>query len=247
MNMRNAGRRIALATVGVGALLIAAGSTAMAAPSASPEHSTNFAGYDALITTPVSAVTGTLTVPTITCPATGVTDVSSGVSLNGPGSIQAEVFYLCYDGALEEQPNLEVAISGTSGPTEGGLGTIAVSPGDKLSFSLSEKLATQTLTGVVKDKTNGFSASAKGPGSIEPVAGTPLSVQAGTFVDGDGTGSTTVPSFTPGFTIGALKFGSSTLSAFSPTEYEMYNGTTLQIATGKISTGGSFTTTFKHT
>jgi hypothetical protein len=248
MNFPKVSRRTVVAAAMVSTLLIAAGPTALANPlsAASVVHSTDFAGYNATITTPVTTVTGTLTVPTVTCPAAGLNEMSSGINLDGTGSMFAEVFILCYDGALEQNPLLEVGINSSAGPTEGGIGDIAVSSGDRLSFSLSDDTAAKSLAGLVKDKTNGFSASAKGPGSIEPMAGTPLSVQAGTSVVGNGTGPTTVPSFTPGFTIGALKFGSSTLSTFSPMESEMYNGTTLQIATGKISTAGSFITTFKH-
>jgi hypothetical protein len=245
MKVRKVCRRAYLPSAGVSMLLLLFSSTASAVPD-SIVHSTSFAGYTASITTAVPTVTGTLTVPTVTCPASGYADVSSGVFLRGTGSMFSEVFILCYNGAMEQAPLLEVSVNGGSGSNGGSSGTVFVSPGDMLSFSLTDNTTSKTLVGVVKDKTTGYSASATAPGTIEPVPGTPLNVQAGTTVTGNGTGSTVVPAFTPGFTIGVLKLGTSTLSAFSPTESEMFNGTTLQISTSKILTGGSFTNTFVH-
>ena len=251
MSARKLGGKAFSSAVAAGMVVLLSGSMALAVPTTAwgaPRtivHSTSFAGYSASITSTVSTVTGTLSVPTFTCPATGYVDLSSGVFLSGSSSMYAETFVLCDDGTMPQPPLFEVGVYGGMS-TYGSNGDLFVSPGDKLSFTMSANGTTDTLTGVIKDKTTGFGASASGPGSLQSVTAPTVNVQAGTTATGDGATPTAVPSFTPGITIGTLKFGTSLLSAFGPTESEMFNGTTLLISTSKIGTGGSFTNGFVH-
>ena len=243
-------RRGSLFVVPMVGLVLLTSSVASALPVSeapgSVVHTTYFAGYNASVATSVQKVTGTLTVPTVTCPASGYANLNSGVILSGPGSMFTEVFIICSNGTMPQPPLFEVGVNGTSGPDKGGMGSVWASPGDKLSFTLKQSASSATLVGLIEDKTTGYSASATGPGSIDPVAGMPLSVEAGTMASGNGSGSTVVPAFAPGFTIGSLRIGTSTLTSFSPTKSEMFHGATLQISTSKISTGGSFTNAFVH-
>jgi hypothetical protein len=43
-----------------------------------------------------------------------------------------------------------------------------------------------------------------------------------------------------------LKFDGAFLSTMSPTKYNMYDGSVLQVSTAAISAGGTFSTVFKH-
>jgi hypothetical protein len=54
-----------------------------------------------------------------------------------------------------------------------------------------------------------------------------------------------IPSFTK-IQYRRLLFNGAILSTLNPTEYEMYDGTTLQVATTPVGAGGTFTTAFKH-
>ena len=113
--------------------------------------------------------------------------------------------------------------------------------GDVLNFSLSEDTKTSTSTVEVINSTEKQSSSA----SAHTLLSEP-SITAQTSISGSKPGNVTpIPSFTP-IKFSDLKFNGAILSSFSPFKYEMYDGTTLQVATSSISSAGTFTNTFKH-
>ena len=114
-------------------------------------------------------------------------------------------------------------------------------PGDSLTFSLSENTATSTTTITAINSTEKQTASASAHILLKESV-----INAETGIFGSKPGSVTpIPKFTP-ITLANLKFNGAILSSFHPTEFEMYDGSTLQVATSAISSTGSFTNTFKH-
>lgn len=224
-----------------GALAVTLSVPAAAAPAAL--HTKNNAGYTANSATGITSFTGTLGVPTITCPATGSTFISAAVNLGGDssGSMVFTWDTTCSNGTLF---GLDAAaffcLSSTGGICEPEA-HVAAAPGDVLNFSLSENTATTTSTVSVVNSTEKQSSSASAHVLLSESV-----INAETDISGSKPGNVTpIPSFTP-IKFGNLKFNGAILSSFSPLKFEMYDGTTLQVATSAISSTGTFTTTFKH-
>jgi hypothetical protein len=217
--------------------------SAPAAATSAVVHTKNSAGYSATSPTGITSFTGTLNVPTITCPATGSLFMSVSVNLGGDssGSIVFTLDGNCSSGSLF---GLDAAaffcLSSTGGICEPEA-HVAAAAGDVLNFSLSEHTSTSTSTVTVINPTEKQSSSA----SAHTLLSEP-SINAQTDISGSKPGNVTpIPSFTP-IKFSNLKFNGEILSSFSPIKFEMYDGTTLQVATSSISSTGTFTNTFKH-
>jgi len=200
-------------------------------------RTTFFAGYIAGITGTATAFGVHVSIPTMTCPATGSIELQTEVELHTSGNFL--VFsnsVSCSDGTATSE-GFEAGIFPSSGGFDAAAANLATLPGDSLNMSL--KIASsRKATMKISDTTAGTSASA-----TAPVAGSLTSVEAGTGVFGSS--PTVVPQFTPiAFT--SLKVGSASLSSLSPGKYEIYNGNRLQVSTGRLSSRGSFTNTFVH-
>lgn len=204
--------------------------------------SASFAGYNATATTPFTSFSGSLTAPTtVTCPATAQLDMNMAVTL---GSASATAYFStdfdCSNGSLAFG-DAYAAIS--CGSVTCPQGNVSFKPGDVLHFKLVESTSTGYTTLTITNATQQQIASA----AIHQLPSF-TSVQAGTtFCCATGTSPniTPIPSFTA-VKFSALKFDGALLSALSPSESEMYDGTVRQVATSAISSTGGFTNTFKH-
>jgi hypothetical protein len=217
--------------------------SAPAAAASAVVHTKNNAGYSATSSTGITSFTGSLNVPTITCPATGSPFMSASVNLAGASSGPI-VFTLDADCSSGSLFLLYAAaffcLSSTGGICEPEA-QVNAAAGDVLNFSLREDTKTSTSTVEVINPTEKQSSSA----SAHTLLSEP-SITAQTFIGGSKPGNVTpIPSFTP-IKFSDLKFNGAILSSFSPTKFEMYDGTTLQVATSSISSAGTFTNTFKH-
>lgn len=214
-----------------------------AAATTSVTHSNNFAGYSSTSSIAVTSFTGSLSVPSITCPATGSPHVSATLNLNGDPA------YDLIFGWQAQCTNGSLILDGVSAifcPTAGQFcnpsAGVSAAPGDSIQLSMSENRKTSTTTVKLTNSTQKQTASA----SVRSLLSEP-SIGAGTGIcSATCQGNTTpIPSFNP-IKFGNLKFNGLTLSSFSPTRIEMFDGTTLQVATSSVSSTGTFTTTFKH-
>jgi hypothetical protein len=220
--------------------------TMLSAPAAATSvvvHTKNSAGYSATSSTGITRFTGSLNVPTITCPATGSPFMSAFVSLGGAssGSIRFTLDVNCSSGSLFLSDAAAFFCLGSTGGICEPEAQVSAAAGDVLNFSLSEDTKTSTSTVEVINSTEKQTSSA----SAHTLLSEP-SIGAETFIAGSKPGNVTpIPSFTP-IKFSDLKFNGAILSSFSPTKIEMYDGTTLQVATSSISSAGTFTNTFKH-
>jgi hypothetical protein len=202
----------------------------------------SFAGYAATAATGFTTFEGTLTVPTVTCaaspnselsPIVGVTDTSNGDSANAS-------FFISCSGGNVDYSNSSVDVS--AGGSHNSSAATDITPGDVLKFLGRENAKGTTYTMTITDTTTGFSASASAPMSPSFTA-----INAATYAycfsgcTGGSGAQAPIPSFTP-ITYGHLTFGGARLGTLSPTGYEMYDGTSLQVSTSKISSVGTFTT-----
>lgn len=225
------------------ALLAGASVMLFAGPaSATITKSPSFAGYGATATTPFASFSGSLTAPTtVTCPASGQVDMNMAVTL-GSASDTAyfSTDFFCSNGSVVTgDAYASICYGGPTCPQ----GNVAFKPGDVLHFKLAESASTGYTTLTVTNATQQQIASA----AVHQLPSF-TSVQAGTsFCCSSGTSQniTPIPSFTA-VKFSALKFNGALLSALSPAESEMYDGTVLQVATSAISSTGGFTNTFKH-
>ena len=222
-----------------GAVTMMLSAPAAAAPAV--VHSKDFAGYKATSSTGITGFTGTLNLPSVTCPATGSPSLEPQIFLSGDSlySIDFSEFLGCSNGS----PSLiaaEADFCPNAGSSCSPIGGVEPAPGDSLQFAMSENTKTSTTTLKLTDSTKKQTASASVHALLSETG-----IQAGTsFCCGTGN-ITPIPSFTP-IKFGNLKFNGAILSSFSSTSYEMYDGTTLQAATSSISSTGTFTNTFKH-
>ncbi|MDQ1428781.1 MAG: hypothetical protein QOK39_2257, partial [Acidimicrobiaceae bacterium] len=181
---------------------------------------------------------GSLSSPTITCPATGQFTIMPEVRLTSPthqASVSAYEFLSCSNGStFGGQFNASV----TNAAGKSAFAGLQVAPGDSLRFRMTESGA-GVATVVVSNLTAGTTATAaaNGVGGLTEIsAGTSLNAPA----------PTPIPSSTP-ITFGGLRIGASTLSAFSTTESEIFNGTVLQVSTSAVATNGGIANKFVHT
>jgi hypothetical protein len=231
----------------MGVLLVGA-FTAPASFAATTVHTTNFAGYSGTAPTPVTSFTGGLTVPTVvTCPASGNLFMDAQIFLN-PGV--ANSWDATFGWNIECNNGTASYGTGTAGlcPTSGGLCApfvyVAIAPGDTLKFSLSEAPAAGTTTVKVTNVTQKQFAS--GTAHATP-SFTLVTAETSFCCNATGGNISPIPSFTS-FHYSSLKFNGALLSSFANlTKYVMFDGTVEQVGTSAISTGGSFSTPFKHT
>jgi hypothetical protein len=237
--LRRLALMVATATLVGGFAATSVTTAASASVSRSIVKSKNFAGYFASLPTAVSTFTGTLSVPAVTCPATGSVALAPVVALSTSGNtLQFGNSVTCSNGTLSPQSFFaEIFPSGGGGPiaTAG----LATAPGDVVTMKLAIAAGVANLK--ISDARTGASSTASAP-----VGGLVASVNAGTQVVRFAGTSTVVPSFTPPVAFGTLKFGSATLASLSRTEFEIFNGSTLQVSTSNVSSAGSFKNTFVH-
>jgi Peptidase A4 family len=195
-------------------------------------HSTFDAGYSAIDSQSITSFTGSLTVPTVTCPATGSRFLESAISMSsGPTADAGFGFSIECTAGVAHYSNSYADVNGASGVT-------AIAAGQTLKFSLVTNTSKGTVTATVSDPASGYAASATAKG---PVALT--SVDALTIT----TPSSPIATFSE-VHFQNLKFNGATLSTLgSLQKSDRYNGTTLQISTTMISAKGTFSTVFEHT
>jgi hypothetical protein len=218
---------------------------AMAATHLTPTKSKTTAGYFAGPSQKkVTTASGGLNVPTLTCPASGDVTMNSQVGLfdiHTSDSVGFGFIIDCSSGtAFYSNSYVSVgnAITGYSS------GTTPISPGDNLTYSMSQKTSAGTLTATISDTTNHLSASVTA-GDFTPAL-KDLSAYT-TFSPTNSSGNVTpIPSFSPAVTFTATTFNGKTLGQYGGlTEENMWDGSTEQVATSAI-TAGTFTTTFVH-
>jgi hypothetical protein len=234
-----------------GALSCLLGIAATPAASASNPliaQSPGFAGYNATAPSAITMFSGSIKMPTVTCPLTG-----------GPSSFGANVEIQDTSGNIAA-----FTVGGQCSPMNGGPPTI--SPASiQLVSNFSPSLDAGASVGVVAGQTihatitehatTGFTSltitnpTTRASGSAStPLVPSFTGVQAGLqqfSLSGPGTSFTPIPTFTM-FSFIGLKFNGATLATLNPTESEMYDGSTLQVATSAIAAGGTFNTIFKH-
>jgi len=199
------------------------------------------AGYTATAGSAVTSFAGTLTIPTLTCPATGTVQVLAGVHLfDVPGGMDSRLEWaaVCFNGTLASVDG-SVYLSGTGGVVNS-QGIVAAAPGDTLRLKMSENAS--TVTESVTNITTKAAASISL--AIHPAFGQIVATTGFTDYTTGGP-PTAIINFTK-ITFGALKFNAATLATLSPTKVQMYAGSTLRVATSAISASGSFSELFKH-
>jgi hypothetical protein len=226
-----------------------------AAPAASPStslvvHNTNFAGYalPGPAASPITTFSGAIKMPTVTCPSTsGGGTFSATVQIyDFSGNIAAfTVAGQCVPTAPGFPPqdlSASVQMISTSSPSLEAGASVGVAPGQTVHATITENAPTGFTSLSITNSTTRASGSAS-----TPLVPSMTGVQAGLTLNGTvpGTSFTPIPSFTA-FSFIGLKFNGATLATLSPTEYQMYDGSTLQVATSAIGAGGSFNTIFKH-
>ncbi len=240
------GARIVVA----GALSCLLGAAAAPAASASKPpvvKSTNFAGYNATAPSAITTFSGAITIPTVTCPSTGggsdffaaaeIQDTSGNVATFTVGGQCLPV-----NGGAPSALSASVALFSNFSPSLNAQTGIGVAAGQRVNATITEHTATGFTSVTITNPTTKTSGSAS-----TPLVPSFTDVQAGlqqTSFSGGGS-FTPIPSFTS-FKFTSLKFNGATLATLSPTESEMYDGSTLQVATSAIGAKGSFTTIFKH-
>lgn len=197
-------------------------------------HSTSGAGYTAVDAQPITTFSGSLTVPTVTCPATGARDFFPDVSLSSATTFTQHASFglaiFCATGKATYS-NSFVSVGGASAAT-------TILPGQTLHFSLTTNTTKGTLTATVANPAahESGSATAAGTNSLTRV----VAMTSGTTLS-------PMPSFTT-VHYKALKFDGALLSSLGTLKkFNRYNGTTLQIKTTAINTYGTFSTVFVHT
>jgi Peptidase A4 family len=213
--------------------------TATAASSAAIAKSNSSAGYTATDPSPITSFSGTLNVPTVTCPSSGNVNMNANINLTDPVSSYGAGFgwlIICSGGTATYSAAAAEVFMGAG---EISAGEVAISNGDTLNLAMTNKAGVIKVS--VTDTTSKVSASASAavPASLTSILAKTL------FSNGQSGNISPIPSFT-NIQYGHLKFNAAILSSLSPTEYQMYDGTVLQVATNPIGAAGTFTTTFKH-
>lgn len=223
------------------ALCVVLATPSTAGASASPARvitSTVDAGYSAFPTKAVTTFTGSVSVPTVTCPPSGSVTVEPFVAVHTSGN------YLLY----EDQVNCASGKATSGGffasiyPSSGGYDIAAANladvPGAVVKFTL-KVAASGKATMTISDAKSKTSASASAP-----ITGGITNVSAETAVFGSVT-PTVVPKFTT-ITFGAMQIDGKSLGTLAPAKYEIYDGSTLQVSTSTFSKTGTFTNHFVH-
>lgn len=222
-----------------GATLVMAGLASASWANVPLVKTTSQAGYTATDPNAITSFTGSMNVPTLTCPASGNINIFNEVDISGGGVfVEMGTQLFCSGGTADYN-------AGTA-QFDGSLSAasfVSISPGDSLKFSMTYAPASGLLTAKVTDNTK------KTTGVVSGHTGVVLqSVVAVTNITGStGGGTSPIPSWTPSQHFNTLKFNGALLSSLSSlTKEQMYDGTTLQVAATAISAAGSFSTVFKH-
>ena len=205
-------------------------------------HNSQLAGYGSGSTSPTTSATTTFSVPGLSCTSTTDGQVFAFINMTtSPGE----------DGSDRYVDGGGVAIECSGGIAEYSAFTeindvltyrsLSISSGDKVRVTLSASV-TRALVRVADLTTPGkVKASISGPEVHWPFSG-------GVLV-GDAAHLTAVNLPIPSF--GKLTFTDTTINGESlgstaPAEFEIYTGSTLEVATGSLDTAGKrFSTTFK--
>jgi hypothetical protein len=203
------------------------------------------AGYQATDSTPIKTFTGTITIPALRCPAAGMRNINAEVQLtDNSGDFAALGWNATCDKGTVGLSSAEAWMSTPQGSKHTtASGNTSVAPGQTLRFAMT--VSPLGVSGSVKNVATGASGSLSFP-MTKPPSFKRIGAQL-QFANPSSPGGNVspIPSFTK-VTFSNLRFNGATLATLSPTEFEEYNGTTLQVATGPISASGTFTTIFKH-
>jgi hypothetical protein len=207
--------------------------TAAPASAAAHSHSPNFAGVGLNVTPTSGAVTFTL--PALTCtptdagivPNLGFTNFTTNEFTSGGVYVQCVSGAPTYDAYEEINNNYSFLTP-----------TLAAGDAVHVTISVTASKTTVAVADVTHRAT--VSATVNGPGGGGSFTGASI---------GDvkiGSPGLPVPQFTT-LTFSGLKInGAKVPRADTFTPADMYNGTTLQILSGRLSAGGKFVTTFEH-
>jgi hypothetical protein len=240
------GTRIVVAGV-LACLLGVVASTAASAAGFAVSKNANFAGYDATASTPITTFSGGITLPTVTCPTTGsgssfFAEVDLGDAFGTVAILSVGGQCLpANNGVATIFPASIQLISNVSPSLDAGA-SVGLAAGQTVNATIT----VNTGAGMTSLTITNPATKTKGSAST-PLAPSFTSVNAGldqTAFSGPGN-VTPIPTFTA-FTFSGLKFNGATLATLSPTESEMFDGSTLQVATSTIAANGSFSTIFKH-
>jgi hypothetical protein len=206
--------------------------------SATINKSSFFAGYDATATTPFTSFSGSVITPTVTCPAAAQVSMDMDITLgSASGTAYFVTSFFCNNGSVQfGEAYVSPCFPNAATCPQG---YVLFKPGDTVHFKLAESASTGYTTLTVTNATQQEIGSA----AVHQLPSF-TSVKAGTSFGTSGN-VTPIPSFT-GVKFSALNFGGALLSALSPSEFEMYDGTVLQVATSAISSTGGFSNVFKH-
>jgi hypothetical protein len=201
------------------------------------------AGYSATASSPITSFTGSIDAPLATCPSSGDVGMFMRIQLVDPSTQEGVSFLplLICNGGTVSNYIAEAQVNGPSGHNS--VVDVDVTPGDILKFTLTQNTTKGTTTGKVEDVTTGFSGTV-----FAKIAPSMTSISALTYFCTTTTSCSNVspiPSFSK-VTYSHLTFNGALLSSLSPTRYDLKDGTVLQVTTSKISTLGSFSTTFEH-
>lgn len=204
--------------------------------------STDSAGYSATYSAGLGNFSGSLTVPTVTCPS-GVDDsMYADIDLlNASGQTASAGWLLQCNGGSLEYINSFIEVENT---IHDSTGDTDISAGDVINFNGVENTTAGTYTLTLTDKTTGWSTT-----SAEPIAPSFTSLNAGLYFNCtsgcSGNGVSPIPTFTT-VPFNKLTFNNTSLASFSPTKFQLYNGSTLQVSVGAVAKSGTFTDTFVH-
>ena len=242
---------VAARILAAGALSCLLGVAATSAASASNPlvvQSANFAGYNATAASAITTFSGAIKMPTVTCPSTGggsnfeasveISDTSGNIAVLGVGGQCSPM-----NGGAATNFQAAVQMNRNFSPSLDAGASVGVAPGQTVHATITENATTGFTSLTIANPTTKASGSAS-----TPLVPSFNDVRAGLdqlSFSAPGSSFTPIPSFTA-FSFIGLKFNGATLATLSPTESEMYDGSTLQVATSAFGAGGGFNTIFKH-
>jgi hypothetical protein len=198
--------------------------------------STTFAGYIAGVSGTVSTFSGLMSIPSVTCPATGSVTLQPQVAIHTSGN------YLLFEdstdcsGGKATPAGFFASIYLATGGFDIASANLAVSAGDVVRMMLNITSGKATMAIIDgKAKTRALATA--------PVTGSVTNVQAGTAVNGST--PTVVPHFST-ISFIALTVGTASLATLGAARYEIFKGATLQASTSKRSIKGTFKNNFVH-
>ena len=243
------GRVTAGLGLGAGALVLSVTPAGATATTTGIVHTGNFAGYTASTPAGTTSVTTRMRVPTLSnCPATG--SVTILPNLNWGDTSGDSAFGIAVESCNNGTVTSAIVEAGVQTGTTPTITTLPASAGDAVSVSISYSASTGRITVHVTDTTKATKTSAS-----KIWASAPQALAVGTSVSG----SAGAPPYSPLPSFQTLSFSGveahgaagtapTALAAMAPARFEIYDGTTLQVATTAINstTGTSFSTHFHH-